>query len=166
MKYFNLSVWGTAGIFPQNKLFIHGWAFFKLFIAINSGNMLNKVAVWFIFSQFIMELPILFLSWPSAILRSTFSGIVSIIWFFSCVEEYSPSRYALFSVEILTVFFRKRFLAGLAVVLNSSIAFFFEVFVSVPLAFLFLGNYFKSLKMNLTPYSYSQLLNCMIAMWC
>lgn len=166
MKYFNLPVWGTAGIFPQNKLFIHGWAFFKLFIAINSGNMLNKVAVWFIFSQFIMELPILFLSWPSAILRSTFSGIVSIIWFFSCVEEYPPSRYALFSVEILTVFFRKRFLAGLAVVLNSSIAFFLDFFVSIPFVFFFPGNYFKSLKTNLTPYPYSQLLNRIILIRC
>ena len=109
MKYFNLPVRGTVGIFPKNKLFIHGWAYFKFFIAISSKNMLNKVAIWFIFTQFTMEVLIQLLSWPFAILRSKFSGIVSIVRFSSCIEESPPTSYTLFLVETLKGIFWKGF---------------------------------------------------------
>ena len=74
VKYFNCLARVTAGIFPENKLFIHGWTYFNFFIGINSRKMLNKVTVWFVFIEFKSAIHL-----PSC---AHFANIFLIIWFF------------------------------------------------------------------------------------
>ena len=103
MKYFNFLARGTAGNFPENKLSIHEFTYFKFSIGISSGNMLNKVAVWFVFTEFKSAIHLAFVF-------NIFWSWLDYLDFFSCVEELLPNVHFFFGSDRNRQSFEKYFL--------------------------------------------------------